>query len=163
MTEPRLVTVGRIGRAHGVDGGFYVDRPDPALPSVGEILIAAGRERRVERRGGTAERPLVRLEGIADRDAAAGLRGTALQVPETRAPLAEGEWLVEDLVGCRVEGMGEVRAVVSGPSCDVLEVGDPPQLVPLVRDAVRRVDPAAGLIEVDRRFLGLDREGGEAQ
>jgi hypothetical protein len=44
------------------------------------------------------------------------------------------------------------------PSCEALEVvGDPavePFLVPLVRDAVRRVDILAKLIDVDVGFLG---------
>jgi ribosomal 30S subunit maturation factor RimM len=43
------------------------------------------------------------------------------------------------------------------PSCEALEVeaeGVEPFLVPLVRDAVRRVDVAAKLIDVDATFLG---------
>jgi ribosomal 30S subunit maturation factor RimM len=46
--------------------------------------------------------------------------------------------------------------VIASPSCDLLEVGDDALLVPLVSDAVRRVDTEAGVIEVDREFLGLD-------
>ena len=45
--------------------------------------------------------------------------------------------------------------MLAGPSCDVLEVGEDAVLVPLVSDAVRNVDPAARVIEVDLRFLGL--------
>jgi ribosomal 30S subunit maturation factor RimM len=52
--------------------------------------------------------------------------------------------------------------VVSAPSCDVLEVGDDGVLVPFVSDAVRRVDPEAGVIEVDLRFLGLAPRGSDA-
>jgi len=63
-------------------------------------------------------------------------------------------------VGCDVPGIGAVTRVVSGPSCDLLEVGDEGLLVPFVSDAVRRVDVAGRRIEVDLRFLGLDQEGG---
>jgi ribosomal 30S subunit maturation factor RimM len=52
--------------------------------------------------------------------------------------------------------VGEVRQVVHGPSCDVLEVGDGPVLVPFVSDAITRVDVASRTVEVDRDFLGLD-------
>jgi ribosomal 30S subunit maturation factor RimM len=49
-----------------------------------------------------------------------------------------------------------VRRVVPAPSCDLLEVGDDAVLVPLVGDAVTRVDTDARVIEVDRAFLGLE-------
>jgi ribosomal 30S subunit maturation factor RimM len=43
--------------------------------------------------------------------------------------------------------------VLEGLSCDVLEAGG--QLIPLVTDAVTRVDVDNKVIEVDREFLGL--------
>ena len=150
----RLVPAGRVGRPHGNDGSFHVDRPQATLEP-GTTVTVAGREARIERRAGTPERPLLRLSGVGDRDAAAALRGEKLLVAEADAPLGEGEWLAEDLVGCRIEGIGEVRRVVSGPSCDVLEVGEDGFLVPFLSDAIRSIDTAAGTIEVDRRFLGL--------
>ena len=65
------------------------------------------------------------------------------------------EYVVSDLIGCEVPGLGYVERVLAGPSCDVLEVGTDGVLVPLVRDAVRRVDLNARIIEVDTDFLGL--------
>ena len=53
----------------------------------------------------------------------------------------------------RIEGLGEVTRVLAGPTCDLLELEDG-SLVPLVGDAVSRVDTAARVIEIDRRFLG---------
>jgi len=76
-------------------------------------------------------------------------------VDQAESPLEEGEWLVSDLVGCEVEGLGYVERVVGGPSCDVLEVGADGVLIPLVSDAVKRVDLERRVIEVDRAFLGL--------
>ncbi len=149
--KARLVTAGRVGRPHGLEGSFVVEDPRHPL-GVGTCLRVCGSERRIERRGGTEERPLVRLEGVRDREGAAALTGELMLVREA---LAEGEWLAGDLVGCVVEGVGTVRAVTSGPSCDVLELDDG-TLVPLVADAVRRVDAGSGRIEVDRRFLGLE-------
>ena len=155
----RRVAAGRVGRAHGRDGSFYVERAAHDLAE-GTAVVVGGRTARVERRAGSAERPLLRLSGVADRQAAAALRGEALLVSLAQAPLEPGEWLVEDLVGCRVEGLGDVRGVLLGPSCDVLEVGPDRVLVPLVSDAVRRIDPQARVIEVDPAFLALDDDAG---
>jgi 16S rRNA processing protein RimM len=141
---------GRVGRAHGLDGSFYVEQPEPELLVEGASVVVAGRERTVVRRAGTDARPIVRLDGVDGRD----LRGEELRV---EAEPLEGEFDAAELVGCEVPGIGTVRRVVNAPSCDLLEVGDPPVLVPFVSDAVTRVDPPAGVIEVDLRFLGLER------
>lgn len=144
---------GRVGRPHGRDGSFHVQAPGHALPE-GLAVTVAGRERRIERRAGTDERPLVRLEGSASREDAEALRGETLFVAEADAPLGEGEYLSADLVGCSVPGLGTVRGVVAGPSCDVLDVDG--RLVPFVTDAIRRVDVEAGVVEVNLAFLGLE-------
>ena len=149
--EP-LVTVGRVGRPHGLDGSFRVEAPADGL-AVGSSVTVAGSERVVERRAGSADRPLVRLRGVDNRDAAAALRGERLLMRQADAPLAEGEWLASDLTGCEIPGLGEVVRVVAGPSCDVLELDDG-TLVPLVADAVKSVDLERRRIEVDHRFLG---------
>lgn len=152
----RLVTAGAVGKPHGLDGSFAVERAEHPLAE-GTLVRLGGRERYVERRAGTDERPLVRVAGIVDREAAAALRGELLLVQDT---LADDEWLAEDLVGCRIEGMGTVRRVMDGPSCDVLEL-EGGALVPLIRDAIATVDLERRLIEVDRDFLALgeDRSG----
>ena len=134
-----------MGRPHGRDGSFYVEGADSPL-AAGSTVTVAGREAVIERRAGTDRRPLLRLEGIDGRD----VRGEVLLVDE---PLAEGEYLAEDLVGCEVAGVGRVERVVNGPSCDVLEVGE--LLIPFVSDAIVSVDPERRVIEVDREFLGL--------
>jgi 16S rRNA processing protein RimM len=146
------VTAGVVGRAHGLDGSFYVERVSEPLLSGAEVTVA-GRVARIERRAGTDERPIVRLAGVGDRTAAEALRGEPLMVDG--GDLAEGEYLIADLVGCQVPGLGEVRRVISAPSCDLLEVGDSATLVPLIADAVKRVDTDARVIEVDTGFLDL--------
>ena len=151
----RQVAAGRVGRPHGLDGSFYVERPSEPL-AVGTEVTLAGRRAVVERRAGTDDRPIVRVSGIDDRDAAGGLRGEPLLVDA--GELAEGEFFVEDLVGCEVPGVGTVRSVSTLPSCDVLEVGEEGVLVPFVSDAVKSVDLDARVIDVDRRFLGLEPE-----
>lgn len=147
----RQVSAGRVGRAHGLDGSFYVDAPSGA-PAEGAEVEAAGARRRVERSAGTAQRPLLRLAGVDTREAATELRGAELLVADD-GPVGEDDLLVEDLVGCRVIDMGVVERVIEAPSCDVLELDDG-RLVPLVSDAIRRVDLQERVVEVDLEFLG---------
>lgn len=151
-----------MGRPHGLDGSFVLEAPaDP--PESGATVVLEGREVRVQRLAGTAARPILRVDGVGDRSAAAALRGRTLLHPTEQEWFGEDEWPAEALVGCRIEGLGEVRRIVSGPSCDVLEVGEAGVLVPFVSDAIRRVDPEAGVIEVDSEFLGLAPEADRAE
>jgi 16S rRNA processing protein RimM len=161
MTQPAL-DAGRVGRPHGLDGSFYVTRPDARLLAGAEELWVRGRPLRVERRAGTPERPIVRPARHSGREAAEALRGTGLTVPADRAPaLEQGEYWAHELVGCAVvDGerfVGEVRRMLPLPSCEALEVVLPDErelLVPMVRDAIRSVDVAARRIDVDVSFLG---------
>jgi 16S rRNA processing protein RimM len=141
-----LVTAGRVGQRHGLDGSFYVDGARHELPE-GASLTVAGRTHAIERRAGTDERPLIRLAGVDD---PRPLRGETLLIEDQ---LAEDEWLAADLAGCRVPGMGTVAQVVDGPSCSVLELDDG-TLIPFVADAIARVDTAAREIHVNADFLG---------
>jgi 16S rRNA processing protein RimM len=146
-----------VGKPHGLDGSFYVDAASHPLP-VGMELTIGEQARQVARRGGTDDRPLVRLEGVDDRDAANALRGEPLLASLREAPLEQDEWLAEDLVGCKVPGLGEVTRVVGAPSCDLLEVGPDAVLVPLVSDAVKAIDLDARRIDVDLSFLALEED-----
>lgn len=162
-TAPDL-QAGRVGRPHGLDGSFYVTGPRPRLLAIGANVIVAGRTVAIVRRAGTDRRPIVRLEGVEDRDAAEALRGLPLAVPELQAPaLAEGEWWAHELEGCDVADgerlLGTVSRLIELPSCEALEVeragGGERLLVPMVKDAIRRVAPGERRIEVDVDFLGL--------
>jgi 16S rRNA processing protein RimM len=141
-----LVTAGRVGKPHGLDGSFYVDTPRHPLLE-GTPLVVAGDTHAIARRAGTDERPLIRLDGVEDPRA---LRGELLLVEDE---LEEGEWLAADLVGCTVPGRGRVVQVVDGESCSVLELEDG-ALIPFIADAIERVDTEAGEIRVNEGFLG---------
>jgi 16S rRNA processing protein RimM len=142
-----LVSAGRVGRAHGRDGSFYVDGANHPLP-LDTAVVVGGDERRVVRRAGTDRRPLVRLSGIEAREDVVAVSGEPLLVDNT---LDAGEWLAASLVGREVRDLGRVRRVLDGPSCSLLELEDG-TLVPFVSDAVVSVGE---VIDVDREFLGL--------
>ncbi len=143
---------GRVGRPHGLDGSFHVLQPSADLATA-ESVVVAGRPRRVERRAGTPERPIIRLEGCSAREDAEALGGADLLVPDV---LEEDEYWARDLVGCTVvDGdrvVGVVDRMVALPSCEALEVGA--LLVPMVRDAIRSIDVDARRIDVDMEFVG---------
>ena len=146
MTE---VNAGRIGKPHGWDGSFWLDGAAADLNEGDEVHVA-GRRAQILRSDGMDSRPLLRLAGFEDRESVAALRGEQLMVEAT---LADDEWLAGELVGCSVEGVGEVTRVLAGPTCDLLELEDG-TLIPLVADAVSSVDTDARVIEIDRQFLG---------
>ena len=106
---------------------------------------------------------ILRLEGCSDRSAAEALRGEELLVARGAAPdLEPDEWWAEELEGCTVRDgertVGRVRRLLGLPSCEVLEVeradGGQDLLVPLVSDAVRKVDTGRREIDIDLEFLG---------
>ncbi len=160
---------GRVGRAHGLDGSFYVTRAVARLLKAGAMVSVAGVEAAIVRRAGTEQRPIVRLEGIDTRAGAEALRGTDITVAREQVrPLAEGEWWAHELEGCDVVAgttvLGAVRRLLELPSCEVLEVargeGQKDLLVPLVKDAVVRVEVERRRIEVNLEFLDVEGQGG---
>jgi 16S rRNA processing protein RimM len=101
---------------------------------------------------------LVRLDGIATRDAATAVTGYHLCVPRTALPpLAEDECYTEDLIGCAVfdlagKARGRVASVFWNGSHDVLVVLDErgdELLVPVVGDFLASIDLSQSLIVVD--------------
>jgi 16S rRNA processing protein RimM len=161
MSEGWL-SAGRVGRAHGLDGSFYVTRPRPPLLGNGAPLRVGDRDHEIVRRAGTDDKPIVRLDGIESREAADAVRGEELLAPRAAAPALDAdEYWPEDLEGCAVTdgetAIGVVRRLVGYPSVDVLEVereGAADLLVPMVHDAIRSVDVARRRVDVSLAFMG---------
>lgn len=160
------IAAGRVGRPHGLDGSFHVTGAIGRLLVAGARVEVGGREREIERRGGTHERPVLRLQGVGDRDAARALRGLEIAVAASQAPaLGEDEWWAHELIGCEVSDgerrVGTVTRLLELPSCEALEVSRDaaePLLVPMVKDAVRSVDVRRRSIEIDLAFLGEEAQ-----
>lgn len=161
--DPSMLSLGRVGKPHSLDGTVRVTRPRGRLLLAGTIVTIAGVEREIVHRGGTDPRPLLHLSGVDGIDAAEALRGREILIPREVAPeLDEDEFWPEQLVGLPVsattgEPVGEVTQVLGLPSCDVLEVRRPEGadlLVPLHREAVPEIDVSARRVVVDLDFMG---------
>jgi 16S rRNA processing protein RimM len=145
-----LVRVGRVGKPHGLDGGFLVDGASErqAVFAAGATLYADGEPVTVvASRHGSGGRPVVILDRGVE-------RGAELAVARATLPsLADDdEFYVFQLVGLSVEEeggrlLGRVREVLEYPGNDVLEL-DSGASLPLVEACVRRVDLAGGRIVV---------------
>lgn len=159
--EEDSLQAGRVGRAHGLDGSFYVTRARPRLLVLGAEVTIAGVTTAIVRRAGTDSHPIVRVRGVEDRAGAQALRGQALSVAAADAPpLAEGEWWAHELEGCAVRDgerqVGTVTRMIELPSCEALEVATESGgelLVPMVKDAIRAVDVLARRIDVNMAFV----------
>jgi 16S rRNA processing protein RimM len=158
------VTVGRIGRPHGIRGdvvvGVRTDEPelrfakgsrldtDPA--DLGPLTVAG-----IKWHSGEL---LVRFEGIGDRDAAGELRGTWLTVDSaTIAPPQDpDEFRDADLVGLSVRTVdgtqvGTVDDVLhSGQDVLVIKSADGREtMVPFVKPLVPDVDIPGGMLTIN--------------
>jgi 16S rRNA processing protein RimM len=116
----------------------------------------SAREFGVREVSGQGPRTLLWLEGVNDRDGAAKLTGSHIEVVrEELAPLEPGEYYLADLVGAAVFGpegrVGEVVEVVVNPSIDSVRIRlDDGRLVeqPLGPPWVARVEAEKARIEL---------------
>jgi 16S rRNA processing protein RimM len=164
MTGDRTrVVLGRISGAHGIRGEVrikpFTERPED-IGSYGPVTARpGGRELRLKIvrlvKGGV----IARIEGVADRTAAEGLKGLELEVERTALPeAAEDEFYHADLIGMAVEDkdgrtLGTVTAVQNYGGGDILEIapetGGPAVLMNFTREAVPVVDLAKGRLVAD--------------
>jgi len=150
--DDALVPVGRVGRTHGLDGSFVVERPsdNERLFEPGAVLYAArteATELACKRSGG---RLVIKLEPPA-------ARGAELAVPRSALPEPEsGSYYVFQLRGLEVveedgRRLGRVQDVAPGVANDVLEL-DCGVFLPMHEECIRRIDLGAGTIVVASGF-----------
>ncbi|MEV4420019.1 ribosome maturation factor RimM [Patulibacter sp. NPDC049589] len=157
-----MYALGRIGKAHSLDGSFGVTKPKGEHLVQGAIVVVAGVEREIVRRSGTDAKPILRLQGIDGIDAVEAMRGTDLFIPRASLPeLDDEEYWPDDLVGLPVrattgEPVGTLAEVLTMPSVDVLRVerdGAVDLLVPFHREAVPVFDVEGRDVAIDLVFL----------
>ncbi|BBY43296.1 ribosome maturation factor RimM [Mycolicibacterium celeriflavum] len=161
------LVVGRVAKAHGITGEVVVDvrTDDP------EARFAPGASLRGRAPKGGAERDyvvesarahggrlLVRLDGVADRDAADALRGTLFVVDSEELPPIEDpdEYYDHQLEGLQVrtvagDDIGTVAEVLHTAAGELLAVRSAERevLVPFVSAIVTSVSLTEQLIEID--------------
>ncbi len=151
------IVVGVVRGAHGVRGEVRVEpMTDRAAERFragfrfttddGTLVVASVR--------GTSDSPIVRFDGIRDRDAAEKLNGRELRIARATAR-RPGEYLWADLIGLEAytpDGtrVGEVTEVLRAGGADVLVVRDGARevLLPTIDTVVREVDVEGGRIVV---------------
>lgn len=160
-----IVTVGRIGRAHGVRGEVTVevrtDTPDERF-SEGAVLAtepAAAGPLTVRDARWHSGRLLVSFAGVPDRSAAEALRGVLLlaEIGDDEQTGDPEEFYDHQLVGLGVVDVsgaeiGAVTGVIHLPGQDLLSVRletGAEALIPFVAEIVPEVDMAAHQIVID--------------
>jgi 16S rRNA processing protein RimM len=148
------VSIGRVGRPHGLDGSFVVEHASKSSErfAVGATVHVAGEPARVVASKRAGGRPVIRLDRRVE-------RGALLELPrEELPPPEEDSYYVFQLVGLEVEeeggrALGRVADVNPGVANDVLEL-DSGLLLPLVAACVREVDLESGRLVVAPGFSG---------
>lgn len=162
------VTVGRIGRPHGIRGEVTVevhtDDPDERFATGSVLDTDTDRAPRLTVAGTRwhQQRLLVTFAEVTDRTQAEGLRGAELGCEIEPGEEDPDAWYDQELVGLRAryapgtaragETVGEVSAVLHLPAQDLLEIRTPrgaKVLVPFVAAIVPEVDPRAGEVLLD--------------
>jgi 16S rRNA processing protein RimM len=154
LSGTELISIGRVGKSHGLDGSFVVENASETreLFAVGAQLFVGGEAAEVVASRQARGRPVIRLDRRVP-------RGAALEVPRgALAPVGEDEYYVFELVGLRVEEeggsvLGTVTDVAPGVANDVLEL-DSGLALPMVEDCVLEVDLDDRRIVVAPGFSG---------
>jgi len=146
---PELVDAGAITGIHGIIGEVRFTPEVDLHPLQGmEIRLANSRipdklwliERARPHKGYL----ILKLKGCDTRNDAESLRGSRVMVPlDAVAPLVEGEYLIDDIIGLKVytvygDFLGEVEEVMKTGANDVYVVGK--YLIPAIHDVVREID-----------------------
>lgn len=162
-----LLTVGRIGRVHGIHGEVTVevltDSPEDRFypgatlstepARTGGLTIASARWHN--------SILLLGFEGITDRNAGEGLRNLQLLAEVDLDDVEEDEYHIQQLMGLQVfllsdpnasARIGEVTGVITGVAQDLLEItktNGKDFLIPFVKVLVPKVDITAGKLFID--------------
>ena len=145
------VSIGRVGRPHGLDGSFVVEQAseDARWWKLGARFLAGGEPVEVVGARRASGRPVVRLDRAVE-------RGAPLEVEQSALPpTGDDEYYAFQLIGLEVveengRALGTVADVIPGVVNDVLEVGV--HLLPMIEDCIRSVDLEAGRITVAGGF-----------
>ncbi len=156
--RPQRVVVGAVGKAHGLDGATHLVGYGGVVPIArGTEVLIGDRPAVVIERKGTHDRPIVRFDVAATRDAIEELRGMDVTVAAGSLPdTDDDEFFHVDLLGCQVRCgdrmLGRVKRIHEYPANDVLEL-DGGEMIPFVEDVVISVDIPGRRLDLVEGFL----------
>ncbi len=158
------VTIGRIVALFGVRGDIKV-LPETDLPNrfetLREVYVGPEHQRRLVTKACPYRESMIllRLAGIDSANAAAALIGQPITIPLAQLPaLPADQYYIHDLIGLRVESstgqkLGIIADILPTGANDVYVVREAGSgrdvLVPAVKEMIKRVDIAAGLMVID--------------
>ncbi len=157
----RKIPLAAVAGAHGIKGEVRLKLFSDSAESLARhaTLYLGGVERRLLAVRSAGKGAVASFEGIADRTAAEGLRGSLVEIDRTALPpLEEGEYYHADLIGLPCvdregRGLGTVAAVENFGAGDLLEVEADDGRRSLIPFKPGSADIAADRIVLDPEFL----------
>lgn len=164
MSDNELISIGEITGVFGVKGWikvFSLTDPRENILSYSPWVIKKGKEEKEitllsgKRQGKSV---VACLEGVFDRDVAAGYSGWEVLIKKSQLPKSEnGDYYWADLVGLDVEtesgfDLGKVDHLIETGANDVLVIkkGDEERLVPFLQEQViKKIDLDGNRMVVD--------------
>ncbi|MDQ6669483.1 MAG: ribosome maturation factor RimM [Chloroflexota bacterium] len=147
--------------AHGIRGELkcriVTDFPSRRFRR-GHIVVIDGVPHTIQAARVQAMTVLLKLEDVPDRDAAETFRGKDVQIrAEDAVALPKGQYFWHQVIGLQVEdattreALGKVTDILETGANDVYVVrgGRGEILVPAIKEVVKRIDPAAGVMLIE--------------
>ena len=169
------IPLGTVGKPHGVRGDLRL-----RMSVEGAGYLREGQELRLTKAkdgGGIfrilhvkalgTDSPIVTLEGIGSREAAALLTGAQVELEEKHFPrLAEGEFYVREVIGHKLVDengavLGEVTGFWEGGGRSYLVCSTPrgEAYLPLIKSAFKEIDSKKGEVRADPATLIYPGQG----
>jgi 16S rRNA processing protein RimM len=177
MAQRGFLILGHIIRTHGVRGELkmacFADSWGP-FQDVGRVWVGPPegplQPVKLEHAHGRDRAVVIKLAGVGTPEAAARLVGYEVAVPRAEAPsLPDGMFYHYDILGLEVQeggrSLGTVCEILEMPAHDVYVIRGPAGewMLPATRTHIRRIDLAAGRIEIEPGMdLVVATSGGEA-
>jgi len=154
------LVVGRIGRAHGVQGEATIEvrSDDPDLRfAVGEKLtLENGNILTISHSRWHNQILLLSFSGITDRNKIEELRDQLLYAEVDTTSNQPGEYHFQQLIGCQVflpdqSCLGEVIEIIQLPGQDLLSIAAEKGevLIPMVKQIILSIDVVKKIIQID--------------
>ena len=152
----QYVEAGKIVNTHGVNGEVKIEvwLDSPAFFRKFKRVYLNGEERKLLSAREHKRFVIARIEGVEDLNAAMALKGCVVEVLRADAPLKEGEFFVQDILGFTVVNeqgntVGKLVDAEETPASMLYVVkGESEHLIPAVPQFILKIDAERQLILV---------------